>query len=80
MTTPDFPSGTPCWIELFTTDPDGAATFYRDLFGWDQVSAGEEFGGYRNFLLDGSMMGWGPRGDGRGVGPRRRHGGRLAGR
>jgi predicted enzyme related to lactoylglutathione lyase len=56
MTTPDFPTGTPCWIELFTTDPDGAAGFYRDLLGWEQVSAGEDFGGYRNFLLDGSMM------------------------
>lgn len=57
MTTPDYPTGTPCWIELFTTLPDDAAAFYRSLFGWEQVSAGEEFGGYRNFLLDGSMIG-----------------------
>jgi len=56
MTAPDYPDGTPCWIELFTTDPDGAADFYRDLFGWDQVTTEEEFGGYRNFLLGDSMM------------------------
>ena len=56
MTAPEYPDGTPCWIELFTTDPDAAATFYRDLFGWDQVTTGEEFGGYRNFLLGDAMI------------------------
>lgn len=56
MTAPEYPDGTPCWIELFTTDPDGAADFYRDLFGWDQVTTGEEFGGYRNFLHGDSMV------------------------
>jgi len=56
MITPDYPAGTPCWIELFTTDPDAAATFYRDLFGWEQQTTGEEFGGYRNFLLGDAML------------------------
>ena len=52
----DFPPGTPVWTELFTTDPDAAADFYRQLFGWEQTEAGEDFGGYRNFLLDGTTV------------------------
>jgi predicted enzyme related to lactoylglutathione lyase len=56
MTAPEYAAGTPCWIELFTTEPDTAADFYRDLFGWDQVSGGEEFDGYRTFQVDDQMM------------------------
>ena len=26
--------GTMCWNELASTDPEGSATFYRELFGW----------------------------------------------
>jgi uncharacterized protein len=26
--------GTPCWVDLQTTDPDRARAFYGDLFGW----------------------------------------------
>ncbi len=26
--------GTPCWVDLQTTDADGARAFYGDLFGW----------------------------------------------
>jgi len=40
------PIGAPCWIDLFTSDPDRAAEFYGALFGWTGVSAGEEYGGY----------------------------------
>lgn len=29
-----FPSGTPCWIELATTDETTAQAFYGRLFGW----------------------------------------------
>lgn len=28
------PPGRWCWMELMTTDPDGAKAFYGDLFGW----------------------------------------------
>ena len=28
------PIGAPCWIDLFTTDPDKSAAFYGDLLGW----------------------------------------------
>jgi uncharacterized protein len=27
-------TGTPCWVDLQTTDTDGARAFYSDLFGW----------------------------------------------
>src|SRR6266516_2470621 len=29
-----YAEGMPCCAELITTDPTGAAEFYRDLFGW----------------------------------------------
>lgn len=32
--------GTPCWYELSTTDPDGAATFYGAVLGWNVVETG----------------------------------------
>jgi hypothetical protein len=28
------PAGTPCFIDLATTDADGAVSFYSNLFGW----------------------------------------------
>jgi len=56
MNSPEYPDGTPSWIELLTTDPDGAADFYGELFGWEQDATDDEFGGYRTFLLDGQMI------------------------
>ncbi len=32
--------GKPCWYELCTTDPDGAAMFYNAVLGWSFASAG----------------------------------------
>ena len=29
--------GTFCWVDLATTDPAAAKTFYGDLFGWEAV-------------------------------------------
>lgn len=29
-----WPPGTPCWLQLLTTDAQAAAEFYRQLFGW----------------------------------------------
>lgn len=29
-----FAPSTPCWVELTTSDPAGAVTFYAELFGW----------------------------------------------
>ena len=48
-TVSDIPIGAPCWIDLFTSDPDRAVAFYGELFGWTAASAGEEYGGYINF-------------------------------
>ena len=47
------PIGAPCWIDLFTTDPDKSRAFYGELFGWESESAGAEYGGYINFTKDG---------------------------
>jgi predicted enzyme related to lactoylglutathione lyase len=43
------PLGAPCWIDLFSSDPDRAETFYGEIFGWTAEHSGEEFGGYVNF-------------------------------
>lgn len=32
--------GKPCWYELSTTDPDGAARFYESVIGWQIGDAG----------------------------------------
>lgn len=48
--------GSPCWIELFTDDPEGAADFYRELFGWQVSEPSVEFHGYRMFLRDGDPV------------------------
>ena len=29
--------GTTCWVELGTTDPDAARSFYQALFGWEPI-------------------------------------------
>jgi predicted enzyme related to lactoylglutathione lyase len=46
--TTTFPTGAPIWVELMTSDPDGAAEFYGEIFGWTAESPNEEFGGYVN--------------------------------
>ena len=47
------PVGAPCWVDLFTSDVDRSRAFYGELFGWTSEEAGEEYGGYVNFLKDG---------------------------
>jgi predicted enzyme related to lactoylglutathione lyase len=38
MSEPDgYRHGVPCWVETWQPDADGAAAFYRALFGWDTV-------------------------------------------
>lgn len=60
----DAPLGAPCWIELFTSDPDRARAFYGELFGWESEAAGEEYGGYLTFTKDGTLVAGGMRNDG----------------
>jgi uncharacterized protein len=38
--------GTPCWIELATTDLDAAKKFYGDVLGWDDYEVGGEDTGF----------------------------------
>jgi uncharacterized protein len=33
--TPEYAPGTFCWVELGTSDGEGAKKFYTELFGWD---------------------------------------------
>src|SRR4030081_3863503 len=50
------PIGAPCWIDLFTSDPDKSRSFYGELFGWTSQEAGEEYGGYINFSQAGRRV------------------------
>ena len=56
MTTPDYPAGTPNWLEVFTHEPDRAAEFYSALFGWEVQDSGPDFGNYRTFHLGGRLI------------------------
>ncbi len=58
MTTRDtaFAPGTPCWVDLFTSDPEAAKAFYGNLFGWTAQEGGPEFGGYVNFASEGRLV------------------------
>jgi predicted enzyme related to lactoylglutathione lyase len=58
------PIGAPCWVDLFTSDPDKSRAFYGDLFGWTSESTGEEFGGYVNFSKDGVRVAGAMKNDG----------------
>ena len=53
--------GTPTWVDLATSDLDGAIRFYSRLFGWTADISGDDFGGYTTFLLNGlPVAGAGP--------------------
>lgn len=59
------PAGAPCWIELMTSDPDGAREFYGELFGWtSEQESDEKYGGYINFSKDGRGVAGGMKNDG----------------
>jgi predicted enzyme related to lactoylglutathione lyase len=47
----DSPLGTPCWVDLLTSDPARSQEFYGRLFGWTVEDPGADYGGYKNFLL-----------------------------
>jgi uncharacterized protein len=38
--------GTPSWVDLMTSDPEGARTFYAGLFGWEIEVGPPETGNY----------------------------------
>ena len=31
----EFAPGTPVWVDLQSSDVEGASAFYRELFGWE---------------------------------------------
>ena len=41
-----YPAGTPSWVDIGTTDLEGAKAFYSTLFGWEIVDQGPDSGGY----------------------------------
>ncbi len=47
------PVGSPCWVDLWTSDVEGGRSFYADLFGWGSGDPDPEFGGYFIFTRDG---------------------------
>ena len=58
------PLGAPCWVDVFTSDPDKSREFYGRLFGWTAEDPNEEFGGYFNFSKDGILVAGGMKNDG----------------
>jgi hypothetical protein len=58
MTTRDtpWPDGTPCWIDLMTTDADAGRSFYTELFGWEFEVGPEETGYYAIASLRGQRV------------------------
>lgn len=41
-----YAAGTPSWVDIGTTDLEGAKAFYSALFGWEIVDQGPDAGGY----------------------------------
>lgn len=48
--------GMPCWIDLISSDPGQAASFYSRLLGWDVEDMGPEYGNYVKFLRNGQAV------------------------
>ena len=55
---PDYPPGTPSWVELSSPDTDAAAAFYRELMNWTATEPGpaDQTGGYRMFQQTGQNV------------------------
>jgi uncharacterized protein len=53
LTVPDYPYGSPCWVDLLVADVPRARAFYTGLFGWEWLSGDPATGGYTMALLDG---------------------------
>jgi predicted enzyme related to lactoylglutathione lyase len=55
MSTRDTPfaPGTPCWVDLLSSDYAASKAFYSGLFGWTFDEASDQFGGYVTYSSDG---------------------------
>jgi predicted enzyme related to lactoylglutathione lyase len=50
-------AGTPCWIDLMSSDPQQASRFYTALFGWTaEVSEDPQYGGYTTMSKGDAMI------------------------
>lgn len=47
-----WPPGTPCWVDLVTSDLEASRRFYGELFGWDFSQGPPEAGGYLMANID----------------------------
>ena len=50
------PLGSPCWVDLMTSDTERARGFYGELLGWGCEDGDPQFGGYANFTKDGQWI------------------------
>lgn len=57
-----YPDGIFCWVDLSTTDTEGAKAFYSGLFGWEAVDTPTDMGSmYTMLKIDGkNVAGLGP--------------------
>jgi predicted enzyme related to lactoylglutathione lyase len=51
-----FTPGTPCWIDLFSSDTARSKSFYGSVLGWDFEDSGPEFGGYITARSEGHQV------------------------
>jgi len=58
--------GTPCWIDLTSSDTEVAKSFYTNVFGWQaDTNDDPQYGGYAIFSKDGQpIAGLGPQQEG----------------
>lgn len=57
MPAPREPRAEPCWVDLITSDVQGAARFYTKLFGWEvRQEAPSDDEGFAEVYLDGAMV------------------------
>jgi predicted enzyme related to lactoylglutathione lyase len=55
---PEYPPGTPSWVELSSPDTDASARFYGGLMDWNATEEGPpETGGYRMFQQGSESIG-----------------------
>ena len=51
-----FSAGTPCWVDLMSSDAAASTAFYTALFGWEADAPAAEFGNYVNFTSGGHRV------------------------
>ena len=52
-----YAEGVPSWVDLMTSDPEGARTFYRGVFGWEyDIDPDPETGNYTTALVRGKRV------------------------